>query len=418
MAKLWDRVRRRFGGREEQEHDPAGVLTEAADRPAMLSGDTTAQTAVYGRPDGMLESCTPAPPASAQSSPVHAVTSEVAEQPLGTPGTPGTPGTAGTQGTPPAEPSATLRVPAAWQPLPLDASLSPFDVAVDVGHADVAQPEAAISAASLSSNLPDDVTGDVTGARAFLPPELLPLMPDTLLAASPTALGIAPDAPAQGTISPDENVVVVNATVENLAELAEYATEAEAVEPPVYSMAGEAIDVPPAEEAAFDGDDGADGADGGYVAPDEDVDEDDAPVAFDDRMDEDDEGDGEHASMAGIADAARASGVSVRRRRGKRGAPVEPGELDGQPARLVLPGRPLKRNEVPTVDTPLFVWSHDASGAVVVRPMLYACVQTQWYGSSLYFLVIPWAERDASDRSARLVVDASQLRVAPAEMTH
>lgn len=103
------------------------------------------------------------------------------------------------------------------------------------------------------------------------------------------------------------------------------------------------------------------------------------------------------------------------RRRGRR---REPSELDGQPARLVLPGRPLKRNEVPTLDTPLLLWSHDADGTVVVRPSLYACVQTQWYGSSLYFLVIPWAERDDPGRSARLVVDATQLRVAPAEMVH
>lgn len=370
MAKLWDRLRRRLGGREEQDLDQRGVLTTVDARPDLPPAPASVERAA---PD-------PQPPAY------------------------------------PAAPDLDDALAATAVP---DVSRGESRSRSDADGRNARERDAAF--------------------RAFLPAELLPLAPDirpgvpteATPAAGPEDTGIS----TWGPPTPAAFIAAAESTGEDLSELAGYAASPASTYPSgSYPDPAPAAWLTETPQAAM-----ADIADAEVAAiiedAGEDVGEPAAPEAVDaapalggiqgvrdaaadigaDESDESDESDDDEPEDE-LPQTAVAVETVRRTRRGKRGAQREPDELDGQPARLTLPGRPLKRNEVPTLDTPLILWSHDPSGAVVVRPTLYACVQTQWYGSSLYFLVIPWNERDAPERSARLVVDASQLRVAPAEM--
>lgn len=406
MVKLWDRLRRRIGGGNEQRSDPARVWTEVAERPA--------QPDQPGSPDALA-----APPYSQQNA---AAGSQRMPPPQANP-SPWSPA-------PPEHAQRTVvperwAVPAAeleqrtsedgWQdglpphmPHPLQPAAPDSSSAAALATSQPQPPAPAHGGTDTSAAIPMDAyAADVLASPISLPSELLPLTPT----AAPQIIssdgltdnrgGLVPERIIDGAAAAGDDVEAPWA--ETLAELAELAA-VEDMPAPAHPLheSDTNDDAAPARDHM-----GADRTD----APGEDDDdsEDDTSLADDAQADP---GDGVPLTRPGDA-ARRGSGTRTNRRRGQRG---EPGELDGQPARMVLPGRPLKRNEVPTLDTPLLVWSHAPSGEVVVRPELYACVETQWYGSSLYFLVIPWTERDAPDHSARLVVDATQLRVAPQDM--
>lgn len=324
MARLWDRLRRRFGGRDEQEHEAASTPSTPSIRGEVHLHPTQPPVFVWNEPTPTLEAAPEVvlpPQRTAQDEP---------RQPL---------------------------PPTAWE-APQPAPSAPQPVATD--------------GAALDTTAPD--------AQPFSF-ESLPFAPATAVDVAVQELE------ADHLQAVVEHSAPFDAPPTDPRPLAPFAPDGE----PVWD---EPFSVPEAEDA-------------------EAVSAEHLPVHEDDEDNEDDEG--AELDMLDEEAAEPESGAQVEHAPARRGRRREPSELDGQPARLVLPGRPLKRNEVPTLDTPLLLWSHDADGTVVVQPTLYACVQTQWYGPSLYFLVIPWAERDAPERSARLVVDATQLRVAPAE---
>ena len=394
MAKLWDRLRRRFGGGDELERAATSMTTEVS------------------RAQAPIESPSPELPAVATT-----ITSSYAAQEV-VPATHESVQTAVPQWwLTPSETNSASREGATNTPTPivLPPELQPLAREAPPAARDtVVEDVDAGSSPDAPAHVPSPETGDgpwfdeisTTDESEILAPEILP--DDGV-----TATGV------EGTTTDS----VAGGPDETLAELKEHAIHAEAQreaetnaasdEDPAHTGAAVAEDWRGNDTEDMDDDVSRTGAPGGVRG---DVDTADLDVearadASGDDEEEDDEDEEPSAETEWVA-APRASNGTGKRRGRRR----EPEELDGQPARLALPGRPLKRNEVPTLDTPLLVWSHDASGEVVVRPSLYACVQTQWYGSSLYFLVIPWGERDAPERSARLVVDATQLRVAPAEM--
>ena len=448
MAKLWDRLRRRFGGGEEQESDTA--RTEAAERPDRQAG--IALPAHLPSPEQESDVCEsdmresdarnahePSAPTMLQSAPTPAGMAQTVIPQWWTAAT--------TETDQPArdiqQAMEWTRPPETEPPHPAGQHQPSADPAQPAGHhvsldrsetADhTAQPvlTAPVNAEARTDTPVREPTVDQAALPVVLPPELRPLIPAAPPAAEPAAahagatmdsLDLVPQTGGTVTTAATQDVQQTAATQDVQQEVQdETLADAQDNAAPARDLTTEtATDGEPAGVSAPEPWYGLDAEQSAAVAHDVGS----APLsppAVDGLAD--DEANGTADSAANDEDDAPvassgpvtspAPGTSAKRRRGKRS---EPSELDGQPARMVLPGRPLKRNEVPTLDTPLFLWSHDPSGGIVVQPALYACVETQWYGPSLYFLVIPWAERDASDRTTRLVVDSTQLRVAPAEM--
>ncbi len=80
-----------------------------------------------------------------------------------------------------------------------------------------------------------------------------------------------------------------------------------------------------------------------------------------------------------------------------------PDAVDPPSALAALRGRPIVAKEPLTPEVPLLIWGHDRAGHLMERPGTYACVAQVWYGTTCYYHLVRWEDREAALQHQRAV---------------